>query len=145
MSEKEKIIRVGVGCWIQDPVGQVLFGQRLSKHGNGTWAPPGGHLEFGETPEQCAARETYEETGILRIPNDFSVIGVTNDIFNDKHYVTIHCYTKMNYLPTAVVKEPNKCSGWYWRNPGYMWKRHKDELFLPAHNFFKSKQNFFGV
>ncbi len=40
----------------------------LLKRGNGgdfplTWAPPAGHLEPGETPEQAARRETREETG----------------------------------------------------------------------------------
>ena len=96
-------------------------------------------MEYGETPQQCAARETYEETGILRIPNDFSVIGVTNDIFNDKHYVTIHCYSKLNYLPTPVVKEPNKCARWTWLNLNNL----PSNLFLPAKNLLN--QNVFGV
>jgi mutator protein MutT len=28
------------------------------------WCFPGGHIEAGETPEQAAVREAYEETGI---------------------------------------------------------------------------------
>ncbi len=140
MSEKEKIVRVGVGCWIQNPIGQFLFGHRLSKLGNGTWAPPGGHLEFCETPQQCAARETYEETGILRIPSDFNVIGVTNDIFDDnEHYVTVHCYTKLNFYPKPMVKEPDKCAAWVWFNLKIL----PNNLFLPVQNLFKQKV--FGV
>lgn len=135
MSNKDKIVRVGIGCWIKNPIGYFLFGHRLSKHGNGTWAPPGGHLEFGETPEQCAARETYEETGLCLTPKDFRIIGLTNDIFDDKHYITIHCYANVGYFPQPIVREPDKCSTWVWYRLKYL----PDNLFLPARNFLNQK------
>ena len=31
----------------------------------GKWSFPKGRIEYGETPEQCAIREIYEETGFL--------------------------------------------------------------------------------
>ena len=40
--------------------GEVL----LVKHNDGHIAFPKGHIENGETEEQCALRETYEETGL---------------------------------------------------------------------------------
>ena len=55
--------RVGVAVVIERD-GQVLLMKRKNVHGAGTWAVPGGHLEFGETPEECAVRETREEVGI---------------------------------------------------------------------------------
>ena len=139
MTKSDKIVHVGVGCWIQNPIDQFLFGYRLSEHGTGTWAPPGGHLEFGETPEQCASREASEETGLVLIPSDFQIIGLTNDIFVDKHYITIHCYSKLNFLPKPEVKEPQKCSQWQWFNLNCL----PDNLFLPAKNFLRQKV--FGV
>ena len=32
---------------------------------NGLWGYPGGYLEIGETPEESAKREFYEETGLI--------------------------------------------------------------------------------
>ncbi len=134
MSEN-KIVRVGVGCWIQNPGGQFLFGHRLSKHGVGTWAPPGGHLEYGESPESCAACELMEETGLILIPDDFKVIGLTNDIFPDKHYITIHCFARTTFLPMPKVMEPTKCSMWQWFDVKFL----PENLFLSAANLLKQK------
>jgi len=44
---------------------------RRGPHGDhpGTWGVPAGHVEFGESPEQAAIREVYEETGyVVRTP-----------------------------------------------------------------------------
>ena len=138
MGEKmvqDKIVRVGVGCWVVNPLGQVLFGNRLSAHGNGTWAPPGGHLEFGETPDRCAARELMEETGIQILPSDFRVAGFTNDIFPNKHYITIHCVTS-GVVATPKLIEPDKCEEWRW----FYLDKLPENLFLPAANFLKQKK-----
>ena len=45
-------VRVGVAVFIVKE-GCVLIGKRLSKHGNGTFALPGGHLEFGKFNHIC--------------------------------------------------------------------------------------------
>jgi 8-oxo-dGTP diphosphatase len=104
--------RVGVGVLvIRD--GWVLLGKRKGAHGAGTWAPPGGHLEFGETVEQCAKRETLEETGLVLdsvCPGPF-----TNNIFADekKHYVTLFV-TSSWFFGEPKLLEPDRCSGWEW-------------------------------
>ena len=46
--------------------GAALLQHRDDKaglRGAGTWVPPGGHCEPGESIEACARREFYEETG----------------------------------------------------------------------------------
>ncbi len=41
---EEKIVKVGVGVLIYNNKDEILLGLRKSKHGEGTWCPPGGHL-----------------------------------------------------------------------------------------------------
>lgn len=73
----EKTIKVGLGLYILNDRGQVLLGLRKAKHGEGTWCPPGGHLEYGESFEEGAVREAFEETGIRVNPAD--VRGINAD------------------------------------------------------------------
>ncbi len=48
---------------------KVLLKMAVRGISKGKWNGPGGKFEKGETPEQCAIRETYEETGItMRSP-----------------------------------------------------------------------------
>ncbi len=46
--------------------GRVLVIQRAD---NGTWEPPGGVLELGETVEDGVRREVFEETGLTVCPD----------------------------------------------------------------------------
>ena len=80
--------RVGVAAVIIQN-GRVLLVKRKNVHGSGSWSTPGGHLDFGETPEQCAIRVTQEEVGI-EITN-VRFIAATNDIFeaDGKHYISL--------------------------------------------------------
>lgn len=45
--------------------GKVLTGTRKEKASRGQICGPGGHIEPGETPEEAAKREAYEEFGII--------------------------------------------------------------------------------
>src|SRR5258708_30691144 len=54
---------VGVGVLIVRDR-QVLLGKRRHAHDEGDWSPPGGHLDFGETPEECAVRGAHDENGL---------------------------------------------------------------------------------
>ncbi|KAI9741054.1 MAG: Nudix hydrolase 15, mitochondrial [Cirrosporium novae-zelandiae] len=82
--------QVGIGAMILDSSRRkIVFGKRKGSHGAGTWAIPGGHLEFGESFEECAAREVLEETGL--VVRNVKFLTATNSVFREegKHYVTI--------------------------------------------------------
>jgi len=83
-SDWPRIPYVGVGC-IVECGGKLL----LVRDRRGLWSTPGGHLDFGESPADCAVRETREETGVVVTSVDF--VAMTNDLLDDvgKHYVTI--------------------------------------------------------
>ena len=111
---------------------RVLLGKRKNAHGSGTWAFPGGHLEFNESIEACAKREVLEETGI-QIKN-LRYGPYTNDIFTDedKHYVTLFVMADHD-SGTPMVKEPHKCEKWGW----FQWPPNVHPCFLPIKNLLK--------
>jgi len=111
---------------------RVLLIRRKSLHGEGTWSTPGGHLEFGETPSECAARETREEVGFKVV--DFRFAAVTNDIFVDsgKHYITLWMQGS-NPDGEARIAAENEVAevGWF------AWDALPLPLFLPFENLVK--------
>ena len=52
------------GAVVRDKEGRLLLVRRGHEPALGTWSLPGGRIEPGETPEQAAAREVLEETGL---------------------------------------------------------------------------------
>ena len=84
MSSEESRPLVGVGVIIIRD-GKILLAERKGSHGENTWASAGGHLEFGETLEECAMREAFEEFGIN--VNRMTFLCVSNIIAYDRHYI----------------------------------------------------------
>jgi 8-oxo-dGTP diphosphatase len=122
---------VGVAVFIMKDH-NVLLGKRKMSHGDGTWALPGGHLEFNEAIEDCATREVFEETGLL-IKN-IRYGAFTNDIFseNEKHYVTLFVVSEYDHgIPE--LKEPDKCHEWGWFSLSDL----PSPKFLPLENLLK--------
>ncbi len=97
---------------------QILLGRRGQevKYGAGKWSPPGGSLEPSESPDSCARRELFEETGlIIRKMRIFN--WVYSPIIREEeiqiNYVSLF-YLVTDFEGEVINKEESKCDGWYW-------------------------------
>ncbi|EHA24988.1 hypothetical protein ASPNIDRAFT_194911 [Aspergillus niger ATCC 1015] len=111
----DQTIRVAVAVYVFNKHGQTILGQRKGSLGAGSWGHPGGHLEFNETFEACAAREVLEETGLE--VTDIRFLTAINNVMLEgrKHYVTIFVGCRLvDEDAEPVVMEPEKCVRWEW-------------------------------
>jgi 8-oxo-dGTP diphosphatase len=123
-------IKTGCGILIwQD--GRVLLGYRLSRHGHGVWSFPGGHVEFGEHPEQAVIREIFEETGLTITA--VQKLTFTSDVYeNGTQYITLF-FKAADWTGQVQNPEPEKCAGWAWYHPDEL----PEPLFTPIVTFLK--------
>lgn len=123
--------KIGVGVIVVKN-GKVLMQKRRNAHGDGTWSFPGGHLEWGESPEECAFRETREEFGVEI--DGARPVAFTNDVFadEDRHYVTLFVQAKPGSGEPKIM-EPDKTAeiGWF------AWDGMPRPLFLPIENLLR--------
>ncbi len=118
MTTEKKKVGVGFGVMIIKNE-KILLGRRHSDsnkadselHGEGTWTMPGGKLEYGESFEDGAKREVFEETGI-RLKN-VKVICVNNDQNEYAHFVTVGIFAD-DFEGKPIVKEPDEIVEWRW-------------------------------
>ena len=61
VGDEDTIFFVGARGVVLDDQNRILLIQRSDNH---RWAIPAGAMELGESMEDCAIRETYEETGL---------------------------------------------------------------------------------
>ena len=129
----KKYVSVGVGIVINRE-DKILLLKRKNVHGDGTWSTPGGSLEFGETPEQCALREVKEEVG-LEIA-DVKFKAMTNDFFEQegKHYISI--WMEGKYIGgEAIINADYEMSDVGW----FAWTDLPRPLFLSLQNLLEGK------
>src|SRR3989344_1938741 len=113
MQDEQQRPKVGLGVMVLKD-GKVLMGKRKSSHGSGEWAWPGGHLEYMESFDGCAKRETLEEAGIEIKNIRFLFLGNVKN-YAPKHYVHIQLVSDWKFGEPKVC-EPEKCEEWGWFN-----------------------------
>ena len=91
---------------------RVFLAKRQGSHGEDTWASAGGHLEWGESLEECARREAREELGV--IVGDLQFLCLSNIVAYDRHYVDIEFLGDIgDQEPMLTEPEAFSASGWF--------------------------------
>lgn len=70
--------KIAVLVFLENAAGEHLLLLRAKPPNLGIWSPIGGKLETatGESPFECAVRETFEETGLRATAADFHLFAV---------------------------------------------------------------------
>ncbi|MDE2030856.1 MAG: NUDIX domain-containing protein [Patescibacteria group bacterium] len=123
--EKKPKVDVGIGVMIFKD-GKILLGKRMGSHGAGDYAFTGGHLEYMESFEECARRETMEEAGINIKNIKFLSLGNIDD-YAPRHYVGIGLTAEWESGEPKVL-EVDKRESWDW----YDLDNLPQPLFFPA-------------
>ena len=107
-----KNVKVGVSVILIRNMNEILIGKRQGSHGAGLYSVPGGHLEYGETFEECCSRELDEEIGVKL--NNFEKVGFSEDFFDEKQFTTLYFKKYVDFDIIVKNMEPDKCEEWIW-------------------------------
>lgn len=112
-NQNQPITGIGVAIFKD---GKILLGKRKGAHGEGEYAFPGGKLDYLESFEECARRETREECGI-EIENIRFQLVANLLHYKPKHYTHIGLIADWKSGEPKVC-EPDKCENWDWYDLG---------------------------
>jgi 8-oxo-dGTP diphosphatase len=106
--------KVGVGLLVVRD-NEILLGMRKNAHGDGEYGGPGGHLELGETIEECVQRELVEEAGSdIRIKKLGFLCFINLRQYMPKHYAHIHMVAEWERgEPQNTEPDVRESWGWY--------------------------------
>lgn len=90
--------------------GAVLLIRKRRGVGAGLYNGPGGKLEPGETPRECAVRETREE--VRARPVGVSKLGELDFVFGDDPFTYVHVY-RADGLAGTPQETPEADPAWF--------------------------------
>lgn len=100
--------KISVLVFIENLAGEQLLMLRAKQPNLGVWSPIGGKLEMttGESPLQCAVRETTEETGLKVNEKDLHLFAMIAEhaYQGDTHWLMFlfRCKTPIERLPPDI-------------------------------------------
>jgi 8-oxo-dGTP diphosphatase len=102
--------RIAVLVFIENTAGEHLLLLRAKPPNLGTWSPIGGKLEqaTGESPFECAVRETHEETGLVISPSDLHLFAMIAEkaYEGSSHWLLFlfRCTRRIPGLPPTIAE-----------------------------------------
>lgn len=137
--EKQKRPKACVGVMVFKD-GKVLMGKRKGSHGHGEYSFTGGHIEFKESFEECAKRETREEAGV-EIKN-IKFLSVSNIDRHEGRQDVLISFTA-DWEKGEPRTDPNeKVEDWQW----YSFENLPSPIFYPAQvliDSYKTGKNYY--
>lgn len=98
--------------------GRILLLRRAGAvYASGLLAPPGGHLEDGETVTEGALREVDEEVGVGIAPADLEFCHLIHHRSPEGEARLGVVFTTQRWTGEPRNREPDKCSGLVWAAP----------------------------
>ncbi len=100
--------RIAVLVFLENAVGEQLLMLRAKPPNLGSWSPIGGKLETatGESPFECAVRETQEETGLVITAKDLHLFAMIAEkaYEGQSHWLMFlfHCRRPVPGLPADI-------------------------------------------
>lgn len=92
----------------------VLLGEKLTGLGVGKIVGPGGKMEPGESPEDTAVREVFEEVGLVLDPSDLVPIATITYPFLGRDWLSqcSHVFACHTFSGEVVASEELSASWW---------------------------------
>ena len=102
--------KISVLVFIENAAGEQLLMLRAKQPNLGVWTPIGGKLEMttGESPFECAVRETFEETGHRLAAGDLHLFAMIAEkaYEGESHWLMFlfHCRRPLPAVPPDIAE-----------------------------------------
>ena len=100
--------KLSVLVFLRNVAGEHLLIERAKAPNAGLWSPIGGKIETGrgESPHECAVRETREESGLTIAPEEFHLFAMIAERAYEggAHWLMFlfHCRHRIAALPPSI-------------------------------------------
>jgi len=138
-NSKELPPKIRLATIIFKPNNEVLLGKTKLYPDSGRWIFPGGEMEFADSYHRTIFTNLWRTIGIRQtdiLLTDESPSVVTNDIYENIHYVTLYCRAK-HYKRRPGIRDKSAYEELNW----FRWDNLPSPLSLQIENFLKQKYN----